>query len=908
MTSLENFFGGRVTLQNFLSYKICLAYFEQFLRQKAVEHNLLFLVKVEQYTNILDPVERSILASSIYEQFLVKDLQLPIKKETKKKLKSNYEKRLFSIGLFYEAQRQVQENCEELYLPQFLKSKFVKPLAKDLKLMKKGYTPFGPKTARNGIVEELVSNETEYLSFLRNFKRNFFLPLKNKFVKEHKIITSFDVTILALNWDELITLHQNFLSQVIEFTRTFNYESSIGKLFLSSENNLNKNYSDYFRKIPLCLTVVEKLFQTKNSTNIIKKTFHLTKDQLEKHLQRPFDQIKKYEEIIKNFFENTKEDHSDYPYLISAEQMIKTILLGNKLDKFNKYQFNLEHSQFFRFNPPVYYCEGKTLYFQTEKRYNNKNLLIILFANLLSFCFKDSATSQIYSKIKSSDIRGIYIMEEGRSGSRSGSGSGSGSLSGGGKYPKKDNVLKIISPEIEITIEIENKIKLLHLIGQQLKKLNLNPTNYKTQSHKIEYQFQNKIIYKGFIENGRLSGEGEMIYPNGIVFEGKFDHNKKSGQGLIKYRSGSTIVSKWMNNNTFGFTTINYMDGTTYIGDFLKGMKHNKGQETTLKGDLFRGNYHKNKREGKGFYVYSSGTQFTGEFHNNKKDGYGILEKSNGLIYFGHWKNDKMSGKGKMVYENGDVYIGDWKKDMKHGKGTFTSSNTKYKGAWKNNQKHGIGTQYYGSNKIYIGNFFCGVRWGKGKYICGNYEYDGLWKDDLPNSHGALKCYSKTIDIKQIIQKELLQMQRENNTQNEEDVYDIENNNTLIQKIVGTWKNGSPHGIIKINVINKIRYEGRMEYGKKIGKGTIYYKNGTKITTDWNCDLIDLDSDILIESTNSNQNNHKIEISSNCKTTIQESHNNKFNEKDKFPIPTINENPGLWMNTPSEICFHNFWC
>ncbi|KAJ3431202.1 phosphatidylinositol-4-phosphate 5-kinase related [Anaeramoeba flamelloides] len=926
MEQFSNFFGCSFSLDQFLNTKIGFIYFEQFLREKESEFLLNFIQETEHYSLTFDSVERAIIAGQIIEKKLIENfttqpktnnknkkqitkhkhlktkITIPLKKTTKQyfglkcpisiplhikqEIHQKYEKRIFPFMLFTDATNEIKNVLSSIYVDQFFRSNLIESFKKDLNNLKYGKKPRGPITNRTKLFEQLRKGESEFLGMLIQLQRNLFQPLQKKSI-EDKIFSNLDAKIISMNIPQLIHFHQTFLSSLIELSRTFNYETSIGKIFLNYENKINQTYNEYFIKCPVSIAIIENIFNTKSTANYLKKNFQITKDDLIKKLKIPLVRLENIKNVLMKLINNTNQEHLDYNKLILAEHLIKNLLSRTERDPTTKYNIDSTISYLVRQNPPSFICKGSVINYQRDPKNVGAEVLLLLFPGILCWCFHQHLKNENkFTLIKAIDIKGIYIIED------------------TGKYSKNDNVLRIISPETEIIIEIKEKIKFLHLFDESLKKLNLSLNHLKTKIRKCEYNFQNKIKYIGEISEGKASGKGKVIYPNGTTFVGNFEYNLKKGKGTLHYCTGDKITSNWINNYPKGVSTIEYADGSKYYGPLLNGMRTSRGQITTLKGALFRGNFHKDKINGKGFIVYPSGTQYTGEFVNGKKDGFGILEKSDGKIYFGNWSNDQMVGIGKMVYPNGNIYVGDWKRGLKDGKGTFTSVNTRYRGSWRNDLKYGEGTEWYGLNKVYVGHFLEGMRWGNGKYISGCYQYEGLWNNNLPNGYGTLKRYRRKIDITPIIQKHLLQI---NNKNSDSKNSEFNSNNILVEKIVGSWKDGFPHGNIKIEIPNKIRYEGWMINGKKTGKGIVKLINGSTISSEWKSDFFSKESEILMELSNNKKEKKRIKFKVGEKLSLQERKKNFFDDEIEIFGETIKEDPKLWVMPSSELTFYNFW-
>jgi len=88
-------------------------------------------------------------------------------------------------------------------------------------------------------------------------------------------------------------------------------------------------------------------------------------------------------------------------------------------------------------------------------------------------------------------------------------------------------------------------------------------------------------VYKGFIEDGKKHGDGEIKYKNADIYVGKFNNDKKHGYGTMKYADdGREYKGYWDSDKKQGKGTMTYADGSKYEGEWLNDMRHGKGTTT----------------------------------------------------------------------------------------------------------------------------------------------------------------------------------------------------------------------------------------------------------------------------------------------------------------------------------------
>uniref|UniRef100_A0A7S3D7Y8 Uncharacterized protein n=1 Tax=Palpitomonas bilix TaxID=652834 RepID=A0A7S3D7Y8_9EUKA len=182
------------------------------------------------------------------------------------------------------------------------------------------------------------------------------------------------------------------------------------------------------------------------------------------------------------------------------------------------------------------------------------------------------------------------------------------------------------------------------------------------------YKFKNSFFeYEGGWENGKMEGQGRLLFADGGYYEGEFSDGEMEGQGLRVWA-----------------------DGSSYSGQFRKGERYGIGRfESKIgkKAGIFEGQWKGNKMNGKGTYDdLASGDHYEGEFVDHMYHGDGRLEDGKGGVYEGEWRSGKKHGEGSQVYGTRDSYVGSWENGLRSGgEGRFyhASSGYRFHGFWK---------------------------------------------------------------------------------------------------------------------------------------------------------------------------------------------------------------------------------
>eukprot|EP01116_Phalansterium_solitarium_P006275 TRINITY_DN1857_c0_g2_i7.p1 TRINITY_DN1857_c0_g2~~TRINITY_DN1857_c0_g2_i7.p1 ORF type:complete len:559 (+),score=189.02 TRINITY_DN1857_c0_g2_i7:83-1678(+) len=220
--------------------------------------------------------------------------------------------------------------------------------------------------------------------------------------------------------------------------------------------------------------------------------------------------------------------------------------------------------------------------------------------------------------------------------------------------------------------------------------------------------------------------------------------------------------------------------------------------------------------DGQGSAVFASGNTYTGSFKSSMMDGHGCYQWADGVRYTGELRANEVSGDGTLEWPDGAVYTGQLHAGLRHGRGVYrcARSAVRYEGDWVHGLRQGHGVIEFSGSACepggcvasYDGNWQHNRKNGRGRfqYASGN-VYDGDWLDDVKHGHGRMHWRA------------------------------------LHEVYVGNWHNGQPHGqgayywLKKSDdgreeIAKRARrnyYEGEFFEGKRQGRGTMHYADGS---------------------------------------------------------------------------------
>jgi len=167
---------------------------------------------------------------------------------------------------------------------------------------------------------------------------------------------------------------------------------------------------------------------------------------------------------------------------------------------------------------------------------------------------------------------------------------------------------------------------------------------------------------------------------------------------------------------------------------------------------------------------------------NSNQNMYSSFSQNEG--YLGPVKEGKKYGEGHEKLKDNVIFKGNYVADKKHGKGTYfyNEFEQKYEGIWENDKKKGIGRMYYRNGD----------------------KVEKNW--DLKNND--VIYYFKS--------GEIYRGGYVNSKRNGYGLFFGQSGEKLYE---GEWLNDKPHGTGILYYKNGSFFEGKFEYGKKVGKG-----------------------------------------------------------------------------------------
>ena len=241
------------------------------------------------------------------------------------------------------------------------------------------------------------------------------------------------------------------------------------------------------------------------------------------------------------------------------------------------------------------------------------------------------------------------------------------------------------------------------------------------------------------------------------------------------YENGDRYEGNWVNGKKEGIGNL-VSDISKYEGYWKADKRHGMGKETFDDNSRYEGEYADDFFEGPGKQWLSDGRRYEGQFKNDKWNGQGsIFSKEGKLLYQGEMENNYVHGKAKKFYPDGKV---------------------EYEGEFKDGDADGHGTQVTNSGHRFTGEFSKGF-WVKGTlHLTEGQRIEGEFKDGLP--HGNGKDFDKSGNM----------------------VYE------------GKLFEGKYHGVGQAWLPDGRSFKGEFDKGEW-GKGTLFFKNGSRIEGVW---------------------------------------------------------------------------
>ncbi len=214
------------------------------------------------------------------------------------------------------------------------------------------------------------------------------------------------------------------------------------------------------------------------------------------------------------------------------------------------------------------------------------------------------------------------------------------------------------------------------------------------------------------ISGNCFNGYSECVYPSGARFSGQFVDGKIHGEGTILFSNGDKYAGQWKDHQREGIGQFTFADGRVYKGQFVRNRFHGEGALSYPNGDRYEGQFADGLRHGKGVLYQKDGNNLSGtwEFDQYRP------EWSKGIV-LGDTANLRncnvvycAEGPGRFLYRDGSRYYGQFVKGLPQGAGmVYYPNGDRFEGEWKNHAPNGQGVMYYKSGKV------LGAVWEGGK-------------------------------------------------------------------------------------------------------------------------------------------------------------------------------------------------
>lgn len=138
---------------------------------------------------------------------------------------------------------------------------------------------------------------------------------------------------------------------------------------------------------------------------------------------------------------------------------------------------------------------------------------------------------------------------------------------------------------------------------------------------------------------------------------GKTKSTTLNGYNTKEYSDG-TYKGNFRNGKMHGQGTMIFNNGNKYVGNFVEGHMCGKGTFTYSNGDKYTGEFKEDNMNGRGKLTFANGGLYQGSFKDGNAEGYGtFLLPNEGLKYIGDVKNNVMDGEGTLYFLNEKQYV-----------------------------------------------------------------------------------------------------------------------------------------------------------------------------------------------------------------------------------------------------------
>jgi hypothetical protein len=308
------------------------------------------------------------------------------------------------------------------------------------------------------------------------------------------------------------------------------------------------------------------------------------------------------------------------------------------------------------------------------------------------------------------------------------------------------------------------------------------PRHWRTLLEDIQKELKEvtNTMYEGSVSKGLKQGHGQMVYPNGDVYKGVYRNGERSGAGICRFGcNGAIYKGEWRDDKIMG-NGILFSPPNEIIEARFDGYRITDGQFKILftNGEYYEGQFRNNMRNGTGQHNYKNGDFYEGDWANDRRIGRGRLYMKNGSKLSGMFIDDKADGYVEFEDSKGNMFQTE-NEEAKASSVNLVSKKSKSKLSLKERENATFVPGSFTNGKLYhrgVINFKNGDK------------FRGVFKDGRPCGFGIMK---------------------------------------YIYSLLGS--NGSD--------FEEATYQGEWKAGKRQGKGSIVWADGSSFSGEWLNDM-----------------------------------------------------------------------